>query len=88
MLNVIALLQHRRNTCEVLQLLDIFQSTCFRTTEKYILYMEPSRKGYQRNITLIQKQVCTRAIIIDGLDTNVDVKNALSEHQQSETCTS
>lgn len=79
-LNDVALLQHRRSIYEVSKFLDISQSTCFRIYREYISYVEPSRGGCLGSITLTQRQVCIRAIIIDRLNNVLDMMNALSEH--------
>ena len=44
--------------------------------------------GRPRTITLAQQEACVGAITIGGLDNVVDVRNALSEHQHNEACTS
>ena len=86
--NAIALLQHGCSTHEVPKLLGIFQSTCSRIHRECVRHVEPSKGGCPRSITLAQRRVCVRAITIGGLDNVVDVRNALSEHQYSEACTS
>ena len=88
-LNAIALLQHGRSTCEVSKLVSISQFTCSRICRECAPHVEePSRGGCSRSITLTKQRACVRAITIDGLDSDVDVRTALSEHQHNEACTS
>ena len=62
------------------QLLGISQSTSFRVCRECVPHVEPQRVGRPRSITPTQQQACVKAIIDDGLDNVVDVRNALSEH--------
>ena len=79
-MNAIALLHHGCSTHEMPKLLGTSQSTCSRIHRECVPHLEPSRGGCPRSITLAQQQVCVRAITIGGLDNDVDMRNALSEH--------
>ena len=46
---------------------------------EYAPHVERLRGGRLRSLTHVQRRACIRAITVDGLNTAVDVKNALSE---------
>ena len=56
------------------------QSTCSRIHRSCVPQVEPSRGGHPRSITPAQQQACVRAITFGGLNNDVDMRNALSEH--------
>ena len=78
-LSAIALLQNGCSTREVSRLLGICQSTCSRIQREYAPHVERLRGGRPKSITPAQRRACVRAITQGGLNTAVDVRNALSE---------
>ena len=67
--------------CEVSKLLGISLSTCSRIRKECVPHVEPSRGWHPRSITPTQWQGYVRAITVGGIDSVVNVRKSLSEHQ-------
>lgn len=49
-------------------------------------YVDPSRGGHPKGVIVAQQATCVKAIIVGGLDTIVDVGNALNLHEWKFVC--